>query len=128
MTIGDTGGQRTTKPILVVEDDAQVMDLVSWALEEEGFGIVAASDGYTALAKAREQEPSLVLLDWTLPDIDGDVVADSLRELHGGVVPIVLMTADGRSAEKAKRVGAVAFFHKPFDVDTLLASVRRALE
>ena len=115
------------RPILVVEDDSQVVDLVTWALEDEGFDVMAAADGRAAIEKARDRHPSLVLLDWTLPDLNGDGIADALRGLFGNTVPIVLMTADGRSKEKAERVGAVAFFHKPFDVDTLLASVRRAL-
>ena len=117
----------TTSPILVVEDDTQVLDLVTWALEDEGYRVVAAGDGATALEQARGQRPALVLLDWSLPDLNGDRIAEALRALFGDTLPIVLMTADGRSAEKAQRIGAAAFFHKPFDVDTLVASVRRAL-
>lgn len=123
----DTTQGPTSSPILVVEDDTQVLDLVTWALEDEGYRVVVAGDGAAAIEKARGQRPALVLLDWSLPDLNGDRVAEALRALFGDTLPIVLMTADGRSAEKAQRVGAAAFFHKPFDVETVLAAVACAL-
>lgn len=115
-------------PILVVEDDAQVRALASWVLEDEGFNVVAVADGRAAIEAARDRRPALILLDWTLPGANGDSVAAELRKLYDDAIPIVLMTSDGRVAQKAARVGAVACFHKPFDVDTLLSSVHQALE
>jgi DNA-binding response OmpR family regulator len=67
-----------------------------------------------------------VLLDIGLPDMSGDAVAEGVRAAHGDV-PILVMTADGRAAAKAERVGAAGYFSKPFELDELVAAVRGLL-
>jgi DNA-binding response OmpR family regulator len=96
--------------VLLVEDDDLVRQSILWTLEDEGTG-----------------QPDLVLLDIGLPGIDGFGVADRLRVLYGSQVPVVVLTADGRAAEKARRVGAVAYLHKPFEIDDLIRTVRTLL-
>jgi DNA-binding response OmpR family regulator len=113
--------------VLVVEDDPQIQRVVQWALEDEGISWRSALDGERAVRLALEEPPALVLLDWTLPRLTADAVADRLRAALGDALPIILITADGRSAEKAERVGARAYFHKPFDLDELMAAVQRTL-
>jgi DNA-binding response OmpR family regulator len=56
--------------------------------------------------------------------VGGDGVAAALRAQHGTAVPVVVLTADGRAGDKAQRVGAIAYLHKPFEVDDLLSTVR----
>jgi DNA-binding response OmpR family regulator len=112
--------------VLVVEDDAQVRRTLEWTLEAEGLPFRLAPNGRRALELAASQRPGLVLLDLGLPDIDGFQVAEEVRATHGDV-PILVMTADGRAAEKARRVGAFGYLSKPFDLDELIAIVRRAL-
>jgi DNA-binding response OmpR family regulator len=68
-----------------------------------------------------------MVLDMTLPVVDGYEVARSIRATHGQRVPILVITADGQAAEKAHRVGAYAYVRKPFDVAELVDAVRRGL-
>ena len=116
------------RPILVVEDDALVRRSVCAALEDEGLLVVAAADGQAALRVAALQPPALVVLDITLPILNGYLVADALRETHGSDLPILVMSADGRVREKARRVGAFAHLHKPFDLEDLVRGVRQGLD
>lgn len=113
-------------PILVVEDDAQVRQTITWTFEAEGLPVAAAPNGRRALELATHQRPSLLVLDLGLPDIDGYGVAAGIRAVHGAV-PILVITADGRAEEKAQRVGAFGYLHKPFDLDELVAVVLEAL-
>ena len=116
------------RPVLVVEDEAGMRQPLRWTLEAEGFAVDDAATARQALAAARRSRPALVLLDYGLPDGDGaDVVAALCAHLSGGAPPIVVITADGRAAEKARRVGAAAYLHKPFDLDELVAVIRREL-
>jgi CheY-like chemotaxis protein len=112
-------------PVLVVDDDAQMRQIIAWALEDEGFTIVTAADGHEALARGAEQAPGLVILDMSLPVLDGDQVAAALRATHGAALKILMITADGSAAEKARRVGAYAFLRKPFEVEDLVTLVRK---
>jgi two-component system response regulator MprA len=117
-----------TAYVLIVDDDAQVRRSMRWALESEGWLVEMAADGEQALARAAEHRPAVVLLDMTLPLLDGDGVAAGLRTLYGATLPIVVITADGHAAVKARRVGAVSFVPKPFEIDHLIAAVYGALD
>ena len=115
------------QPILVIEDDAQFRETLRSVLEDEGWPVETAGDGQQAFDQSARLQPALVVLDWGLPDIDSQMVATSLQTAHGGDTPILLITADGRPAEKARLVGAVAYLHKPFELDDLIDIVRRGL-
>lgn len=115
-------------PILLVEDDLRLRQMIRWALEAEGFVVELASDGRRALELAARSRPALIVLDHMLPLLDGTGVADGLRELYGEPPPIVLITADGQAEEKARRTQARAFLAKPFEVDDLLRLVRQNVE
>jgi DNA-binding response OmpR family regulator len=113
--------------VLVVDDDAQVRQVIRWALEDEGLAVVTAADGRAALGLAVERVPDLVVLDLTLPELNGYAVARSLRAGHAQLIPILLITADGQAPLKARRVGAYAFLRKPFRIEDLLEAVRTGL-
>ena len=115
------------KVVLVVEDDTDLRQTIQWTLEDEGLIVETAGDGQEALNRAAVRKPTLVVLDMGLPIIDGNGVAAGLRASYGSSVSILTMTADGRAAEKAKRIGAVGYISKPFDLDALIAAVKRAL-
>jgi DNA-binding response OmpR family regulator len=115
-------------PVLVVDDDRRVRDLIRLALEEGGFDVATAADGAEAIALAGSVRPALLVLDLTLPRADGFAVAAAVRRIHGDGVPIVVITADGSPAEKASRIGALGWLRKPFDLDELTELVDRALE
>jgi DNA-binding response OmpR family regulator len=113
--------------VLLVEDDDGIRQVCLWALEDQGFVVEEATDGRQALERASAHRPRLVILDMTLPVMSGDAVADGLRAVDPDL-PILLITADGRAAEKAQRVGAYEYLRKPFDLDVLVAAVRRGLQ
>ena len=101
--------------------------MITWALEDDGFEVDSAVDGPDAVQRALLRTPSLVVLDMSLPGLDGFGVARALRKRFGGGLPILVVTADGHPRQKAERVGAYAFLHKPFDVGTLVHHVRAGL-
>jgi DNA-binding response OmpR family regulator len=113
--------------ILVVDDDPQVRQWVHDVLESEGWAVATAADGRQALDLVARQPPALVVLDVTLPGLDGANAGQRIRAALGNQLPILLITADGRAAEKAAQIQAFAFLRKPFTVDELLAAVRRGL-
>jgi DNA-binding response OmpR family regulator len=115
-------------PILLVEDDLQLRLTIQSLLELEGYAVATAADGQEALEQARRQRPSLVLLDWGLPILNGAEVATGIHQSYADAVPIVLLTADGRSAEKARQVRARDYLNKPFELEELVTIVRRALD
>ncbi len=113
--------------LLLVEDDQTMRDTLSYNLAREGYEVIEASDGITALNLAREHKPDLVLLDVMLPELDGLTVCRTLRrELDA---PIVLLTA--RSGEVDRIVGldsgADDYIVKPFSLGELLARLRAVL-
>lgn len=122
---GDTG--RALGPILVVDDDPGLREIIREALEDEGLVVEAACDGMQALELAARHRPTLVVLDWGLPVLDGGAVAARLREVHGDGLRILVVTADGRAAEKARRVRAVGYLDKPFNINRLVSTVWRSL-
>lgn len=113
--------------ILVVDDDPEIVSVVRRGLAYEGYAVDTASDGREALAKAREKEPDLVILDIMMPGIDGIEVAKRLRQ--GGDVPIIMLTAKGTVADKVTGLesGADDYLVKPFAFDELLARVKALL-
>ncbi len=114
-------------PILVVDDDPMIRRGIQRVLEQEGFAVETAADGSEAVARAAQRPPALVVLDLILPTEGGSGVADALRAAHGAALPIILITADGQAAEKARQIGAATYLRKPFEVDALVAAVRTVL-
>jgi two-component system chemotaxis response regulator CheY len=123
-----THSELVKKEVLVVEDDRDLREMIQWLLEEEGFVVKVARNGKEALDYAVVNKPSLVLLDMTLPIIDGFGVAAGLHKVYGDQLPILTMTADGHADEKACKIGAIGCISKPFELDALVDAVRAALE
>jgi CheY-like chemotaxis protein len=114
------------RTILVVDDDPTIRLTVAGILEDEGYTVIAAGDGLEALEKLAEVRPAAILLDMAMPRMDGYAFAAEL-ERRGAqeTPPVIVLTADGRAAEKAARVGARGYLAKPFTLATLLAEVAR---
>lgn len=111
--------------ILLVEDDASVLDLTRRVLSEHGYAVVAAPDGERALAAMHEQDVDLLLSDQTMPDISGLELARKVCELRPGT-PAIIMS--GYVAEAgAQAPDGVVWLQKPFGAAGLLGSVRDAL-
>jgi two-component system, chemotaxis family, chemotaxis protein CheY len=116
------------RTILVIDDDPIIRLTVTGILEDEGYAVVVAGDGLEALAKVAETRPAAILLDIAMPRMDGFAFVDELarRGLRAGL-PIVVLSADGRTAEKAARIGAEGHLAKPFALPTLVAEVARVV-
>jgi len=112
-------------PILVVDDDPAILDMVTWALTEEGYEVAGARHGAEALDLVERQPPKLVLLDMTMPVMDGWEFSRRLRKAHGRSIPIVCMTAAKDARTRAEDIQAEAFLAKPFDLDDLFDCVHR---
>src|SRR5512146_2833451 len=90
--------------ILVVDDDANVQRLLTYALKQEGYEVVPAADGAEAFRLWGAEDPALILLDVTLPKLDGYQVATKIREEEGANthVPIIILTAEREVEQKGK--------------------------
>jgi CheY-like chemotaxis protein len=117
----------TARPplILVVDDDPAIRRFVAEALRDEGYQVAEAGDGRAALSAVDHDRPGLILLDMTMPVMDGWQFAAAYRRLPGPHAPIVCVTAAHRVAERAAQIEAEAALPKPFDLDGLLDLVAR---
>jgi DNA-binding response OmpR family regulator len=113
--------------LLLVEDDQTLRETLAYNLTREGYTVIEADNGVTALDLAREQQPDLIILDVMLPELDGLTVCRTLRREMD--VPIVLLTA--RSGEVDRIIGldsgADDYIVKPFSLGELLARLRAVL-
>ena len=113
--------------ILVVDDEAKIVELVRLYLERDGYRVMAAGDGQQALDLAQRHSPSLVILDLNLPGIDGLEVCRTLRRTSD--VPIIMLTARDEDADKliGLEIGADDYVTKPFSPREVVARVRAVL-
>ncbi len=118
------------KKILMVEDDKRIIAALNVRLRARGYDVCAAYDATLAMTQAIANQPDLALLDISMPGGDGFVVAERLRgTVATANIPIIFITALKQPGlkEKAKALGAIAFFEKPFESDDLLAVIDAAL-
>ena len=118
-------------PILIIEDDASLRELLATLLQAAGYTTVEAESGEDGLEFARQGPPRLVLLDINLPGTSGYSVCNELRQTLGQQLPIIFLS--GERTESFDRVaglliGADDYITKPFDPDELIARVSRMLE
>ena len=118
------------RTVLVVDDDRVIRLLARDALEREGYTVLEASDGAEAIDVFELHRPDLVLLDITMPEVDGFSVCAEIRHRHpGDHTPIVMMTAkdDHESIDRAYEAGATDFVNKPVNAALLGHRVRYLL-
>jgi DNA-binding response OmpR family regulator len=113
--------------ILVVDDDADLLALVAFALMQAGYVVVKAADARSAVKLAAAEAPDLAILDINLPDGTGFDVCESVRA--GSSIPIMMLTARGEEEDlvRALELGADDYLTKPFSPRTLLARVKALL-
>ena len=114
-------------PILVVDDNAQIVDILSQYIKKEGWPMLAAKTGEEALALFDAAEPSLILLDIMLPGLDGLEVCRRIRRVSS--VPILMITAKDEDADRilGLDIGADDYIVKPFSPGEVMARIRAVL-
>ena len=118
------------KKILIVEDEQDLIKLLKYNLEKEGFKVANTSDGSLALAEIRRDAPDLVMLDLMLPGMDGLEVCRQIRRHDKyAAIPILMLTARGEEADRVVglEIGADDYVTKPFSMRELIARVRALL-
>lgn len=116
--------------ILVVEDEADIQELIRYVLDKEGFPVRVASDGAAALREVRAAPPGLVLLDLMLPGLDGLEVCRRLRaQPDTAELPIIMLTAKGEESDVVAglNLGADDYITKPFSPRVLLARLQAVI-
>jgi two-component system, chemotaxis family, chemotaxis protein CheY len=111
-------------PILVIDDDAAILDTVAEILIFEGYSVVTAANGADGLRYIEQSRPGLILLDMRMPVMDGWAFAHALRA-RGTAPPIVVMTAAQDARRWAQEIGATGYLAKPFELHDLLDVVTR---
>lgn len=114
-----------SKRILIVEDEKNIVDILSFNLSKEGYETLEAYDGQAGLQLALEQDPDLILLDLMLPKMDGFDVCRNLRQA-GRSTPVIMLTAREEETDKVLglELGADDYITKPFSMRELLARVK----
>lgn len=113
------------KRVLVVDDESNIVDILKFNLEREGYEVICAYDGGEALEKARNEAPDLVLLDVMLPVMDGFNVLGEIRKTDK-LTPVIMLTAREEERDKVLglEIGADDYIVKPFSVRELMARVK----
>ena len=113
--------------VLVVDDDVDLLDLMTYALRREGYNVLAAVDGQQALQRWESENPDIVLLDGNLPKIDGFEVCRRIR--HESKTPIIMLTARDEEEDilRGLQIGADDYMTKPFSAKQLAARMKAVL-
>lgn len=116
--------------ILIVDDDAEIIDAISYALTSHGYEVSIARDGNQGLAIAEREDPDLIILDMMMPKRSGFLVLEKLRRSRRVPTKIIMITANEGSRHKAyaEMLGVDDYLRKPFPMDKLLEAVDRLLE
>jgi len=119
------------KKILVVDDDADLVELISFNLKQAGYAIGTANDGVDALKKARSLQPDLIVLDIMMPELDGFAVCEILRrDAATASIPIMMLTALSSELGRMAGLGSGAsdFVTKPFSPRILVQRIENLLQ
>jgi DNA-binding response OmpR family regulator len=113
--------------VLIVDDDTDLLDLMTYALRREGYTVIAATDGQQALQRWESETPDIVLLDGTLPHLDGFEVCRQIR--RDSETPVIMLTARDEEEDivRGLHVGADDYVTKPFSAKQLAARMRAVL-
>jgi two-component system, OmpR family, phosphate regulon response regulator PhoB len=116
--------------VLIVEDDKDILQLLTYNIESSGFDVTTSRDGIEALDIARQKLPGLILLDLMLPSLDGfDVCKELKRDPETKSIPIIMLTARGEEVDRivGLELGADDYVVKPFSVRELVLRIRAIL-
>jgi DNA-binding response OmpR family regulator len=119
-----------TRQILLIDDNHTVTSALSTLLNKAGYTVAAFDTGLAALRRAAEQPPDAAVIDIHLPDINGLVLTQRLRESLGGQIPIIILSGDTsmETINSLPHVGATYFFPKPLHAQQLIDRLKELLE
>ncbi len=125
-----TPKESTKKRVLLVDDDAEIIEALKYALSAQGYEILVARDGNQGLATAEREDPDLVILDMMMPKRSGFLVLEKLRRSRTVPMRVIMITANEGSRHKAyaEMLGVDDYIRKPFAMDRLIESVARLLD
>jgi DNA-binding response OmpR family regulator len=121
-----TAPRTCSGPVLIVDDDTDLADLIALVVHHAGYESLVAYDGHHALTLARRVPPALVMTDLRMPGMTGNALIDSLRAEWGVALPIIVLSAAPPSQIEASSADAV--LSKPFKTGDLLALLDRLLQ
>ncbi len=118
------------KRILLVDDDADIIESLRLALEANGFEVLVARDGNQGLALTEREDPDLVILDMMMPKRSGFLVLEKLRRTRETPPRVIMITANEGARHKAyaEMLGVDDYIRKPFPMDRLIESVKRLVQ
>ena len=117
--------------VLIVDDEPDIVESIKFRLEIENINCIVAYDGEEALAKAKKENPALILLDVMLPKINGYKVARILKfDANYKNIPVIMLTArtQKKDIKTGEETGADEYVTKPFDMEALVVLVKKYLE
>lgn len=123
-----TAGKRKT--VLIIDDDEVLSEVLSRRLQQQGFNALTADSGQCGLARARADQPSLILLDLRLPDADGLTICQQLADdLETCSIPVIILTGMERPdiLRRCRAAGCLYYLRKPYDPNALLILIRQAI-
>lgn len=118
------------KRILIIEDEKDLIEAVTFRLEDAGYDVITAFDGEDGLEKAKKERPDLIILDLMLPKMNGYKVCGLLKgDSRYSGIPIIIFTAKAQQEDidLGKEVGANAYIIKPFEPEDLIGSIEKLL-
>jgi DNA-binding response OmpR family regulator len=122
-------GQKAGKRILLVDDDAEIIESLRLALEANGYVVLVARDGNQGLALSERENPDLVILDMMMPKRSGFLVLEKMRRTREAPMRVIMITANEGTRHKAyaEMLGVDDYIRKPFPMDRLIESVQRLI-
>ncbi len=117
------------RKILVIDDEPQMVMMVSGRLKVSGYTALGATSGKQGLEVAKKEKPDLIFLDYWMPEMDGTQVLEAMqRDFDLCNIPVIMLTANLKKddAEKCKQKGAVDCLYKPFSPNDLVNKIRKA--
>ena len=122
-------GEKKGKRILLVDDDAEIVESLRLALESNGYTVLIARDGNQGLALSERENPDLVILDMMMPKRSGFLVLEKMRRTRETPLRVIMITANEGSRHKAyaEMLGVDDYIRKPFPMDRLIDSVQRLI-
>ena len=118
------------RKVLVVDDEENIIHILEFSIEAEGYEVITASNGEEAIKKARKEQPNLIILDIMMPKVDGYEVCRVLKANPlTKKIPVILLTAKGREIDKRLgfEVGASDYIVKPFSPSKLIDKINEHL-